>query len=251
MDTADVFGLIGYPLGHSFSKKFFTERFAADGSGRSYLNFEIETLDKTVLDELLQLTPRLKGFNVTAPHKRAIVPFVHLNGVAADIGAVNTVKVVRKRDGISLEGYNTDVPGFRDAIAPLLHGTHTRALVLGTGGASEAAVAALRGLGIECRRVSRTGRAEAATYDEIARDGLGGATVIVNATPAGTWPDVDSCPPFSYGLIHSGCVCFDMVYNPAETLFMRRCAERGATTCNGLQMLHNQALESLRIWENE
>lgn len=244
-----VYGLIGYPLGHSFSRAFFSELFATDGSGRRYENFELPVCDADSLHKLLTQNPDLQGFNVTAPHKQAIVPFVTLHGVAASVGACNTVKVRRTGNEISLEGYNTDVEGFSAAIGSMLGKEHSKALVLGTGGAAAAATAALTRMGIGCRRVSRSESRGDVTYSTLERDGLGGATVIVNATPAGTWPDVDECAPFPYKLIDSRCVCFDMVYNPAETLFMKRCAAHGARTSNGLEMLRRQALASLYIWE--
>lgn len=247
-DSAD-FALIGFPLGHSFSAAFFRDRFAADGSGRSYVNHPIERLDADSLAAFLNAHPRLKGFNVTAPHKEAIMPFVELDSAAAAVGAVNTVKISRQEGEIKLTGYNTDVIGFRDAILPMLCSDDSRALVLGTGGASKAALAALEGMGLEVKRVSRSARQGAATYAELP-ELLKTYTVVVNATPAGTWPDIDKAPDIPYELLDSRHKCFDMVYNPERTLFMQLSAARGAAVQNGYKMLVGQALAALKIWES-
>lgn len=247
------FGLIGYPLGHSFSKSFFTDLFARDGSGLKYENFELPRLDPAALYSLVLLNPRLRGFNVTAPYKEAIMEFLDsVEGVAATVGAVNTVKVVRDDTGrvLRLEGYNTDVEGFRESIRPLVEGMEGRgALVLGTGGASKAAMEGLRQLGLIPVRVSRSRKdADTLLYCDLSREVMAGRPVVVNCTPLGTAPATEGCAPLPFELLPESAVCFDMVYNPAETEFMRRAAAHGAAVKNGLEMLHRQALASLNIW---
>jgi len=250
------FGLIGRPLGHSFSKKFFTGLFAADGSGRSYDNFELPALTPEALYGLVLLNPDLKGFNVTAPYKVDIMQYLdEIDGEAAAVGAVNTVKIIRAGDGrvVALKGYNTDVVGFRESVRPMVARMPEAAgaLVLGTGGASKAVVAALRSLGVEPLLVSRAGKADGIiNYGSIDAALLAANPLVVNATPLGTSPRTDECPPLPYDLLGPSNFCHDLVYNPAETLFMRRASARGAVVKNGLEMLELQALASLGIWEN-
>lgn len=249
---ADAFGLTGYPLGHSFSKDFFGKLFAEDGSGRTYSNFPIEKLDKATFDALLAANPELVGLNVTAPHKVAVMAFLdELDPLAEAVGAVNTVKIFRDREGnvLRTKGFNTDVLGFEEAVRPLLRACHTHALVLGTGGASKAAVVACRRLGILPTTVSRTAGKGQLTYHELTPEVMGANLLIVNATPLGTFPNTHSCAPIPYELLGPDHLCFDMVYNPHETLFMRKSAERGAAVANGLEMLHGQAVTALTIWE--
>jgi len=249
------FGLIGYPLGHSFSKAFFTDKFAREGKSLKYDNFELPTLDPAALYSLVLLNPKLKGFNVTAPYKEAIMKYLDkVEGVAATIGAVNTVKVVRDETGrvLRLEGYNTDVEGFRESLRPLIAGLEgVGALVLGTGGASKAAVEGLRQLGLKPMRVSRSRKdANTLLYSDLTPEVMAAHPVAVNCTPLGTAPATDRCAPLPFELLPESAVCFDMVYNPAETEFMRRAAAHGAKTKNGLEMLHRQAIASLTIWQS-
>lgn len=251
------YGLIGRPLGHSRSKAFFTELFARTGSGESYDNFELAELSPAALYSLVLLNPRLKGFNVTAPYKVEIMQYLdRISPEAERVGAVNTVRIVRAADGrvLALEGYNTDVAGFKASVADMAAWMEAGkgALVLGTGGASKAVVEALAQLGIKAVRVSRGRSGDGIIgYGDIDAAMLADHPLIVNATPAGTWPDTESCPPFPYHLIRQGMMCHDLVYNPAETTFMKRCAAHGAETANGLAMLHAQAMASLDIWKSE
>ncbi|MCM1067852.1 MAG: shikimate dehydrogenase [Muribaculaceae bacterium] len=248
------YGLIGRPLGHSQSKAFFTALFAARGSSEVYANFELSELTPAALYGLVLLNPRLKGFNVTAPYKEEIMNYLdRLSPEAERVEAVNTVKVIRSEDGrvLALEGYNTDVEGFRESVSPMCARLTPEqgALVLGTGGASKAVVAALATLGVPSLRVSRTKVGDGIVdYGSIDEALLRRMPLVVNATPAGTWPNTESCPPFPYGLLTEACMCHDLVYNPAETTFMRLARERGAEVKNGLDMLHGQALASLKIW---
>ena len=253
LGTAD-YGLIGHPLEHSFSKVMFNRLFASDGSGCQYENFNLPTLDAAALYSLVLLNPRLKGFNVTSPYKEKIMEFLdRTDTLAQAVGAVNTVKIERRDDGFvtALKGYNTDVFGFTEAIGPLLADTDRKALILGTGGASKAAVTALAMLGIEALKVSRTGRDGAMTYADLTPQVMEEYSVIVNCTPAGMYPAVEAMPPVPMQHIDSRHLCFDMIYNPEETLFLREARSRGARTANGSEMLMFQAMKALDIWQNE
>lgn len=237
------FGLLGYPLGHSFSRAFFTDKFAREGIDAEYLNFELP--DIAALPALIAEHPALCGFNVTIPYKQAVIPYLDdLSSEASAIGAVNTVKI----DGNRLIGHNTDIIGFRDSLRPLLQPHHTRALVLGTGGASRAVVHALDTLGITWRYVSRKG---SFSYSALTPAILASYTLIINCTPLGMSPNIDNCPDIPYEALTPRHLLFDLVYNPEETLFLRRGRERGAVTKNGLEMLHLQALAAWRIWNSD
>lgn len=251
---AAQYGLIGWPLGHSFSQSFFGELFGRDGSGRSYRNFPLEELNGLIFRRLLEDNPLLEGLNVTAPHKITASQLVDsLDSLARDVGAVNTIRIYRDSHGNISEtkGFNTDVAGLAGALRPLLRPGHTKALILGTGGASRAAAVACGTLGIEAATVSRTRGKGDFTYDELNAGIIGTHKLIINATPLGTWPDCGACVAIPYNLVGPEHLCFDMVYNPPQSEFMRRCSQRGASVCNGLAMLHGQALESLRIWESD
>lgn len=255
LSNAD-FGLIGYPLGHSFSKMFFTRLFREDGSGRTYENFELPELTAEALYSLVLMNPKLKGFNVTAPYKEAILPFLDsTDELAREVGAVNTVKIRRAPDGrvVGLDGYNTDVRGFLQSILGMLGGDRpSGALILGTGGASKAVAVALHRLAIPTRFVSRSkSDASTITYSQIDADILREFPLIVNATPLGTYPNTDACPPIPYDLLTADNLCFDLVYNPETTKFMAQAAEKGAKVKNGLEMLFGQAIEALDIWTSE
>lgn len=243
------FGLIGYPLGHSFSKGFFTEKFLREGIDAEYLNFEIP--DIATLPDILTAHPRLEGFNVTIPHKQSVMALLtETDSAAMRIGAVNVVKVQRDEHGAicGLKGFNTDIIGFVESLRHLLRPHHRKALVLGTGGASKAIVEGLRQLDIEPVCVSRTPSPGRLTYADLSPETVGSHHVIVNTTPLGMYPRIDSCPPVPYDGVGPAHLCFDAVYNPDPTLFMRRCAERGATTVSGLRMLHLQALAAWHLW---
>lgn len=250
------YGLIGRPLGHSRSKAFFTSLFAAQGSHESYDNFELPELTPEAMYSLVLLNPRLKGFNVTAPYKVEIMQYLDtLSPEAAAVGAVNTVRIERDASGrvTALHGFNTDVIGFRESVRAMAGALHegNGALILGTGGASKAVAEALRQLGVQAVKVSRHPSGGQICYDDIDAALLETHPLIVNATPLGTFPDTGSCPPLPYDLLDGHTMCHDLVYNPAVTEFMRRAAERGATVKNGLDMLHRQALASLKIWKNK
>ncbi len=239
----DKYGIIGYPLGHSFSRAFFTEKFQREHIDAEYVNFEIPSAD--MLPGIVQANPNLRGLNVTLPHKEAVIPMLdELSDEAKEIGAVN---VIRMRDG-RLKGFNSDIIGFMDSIRPLLKPWHQHALVLGTGGASRAIRVGLQRLGIEWTYVSRTPAPGRLTYADLTPELMEHYRVIVNCSPVGMFPRVDACPDIPYQLLTDRHLLYDLVYNPQETLFLKRGAEHGAAVKNGLEMLHLQALASWRFW---
>lgn len=245
-----VYGLLGETLAHTFSPRLFQEIFQCEGrSDCRYLTFELPDIGD--LMELLAEYPDLEGFNVTIPYKQLIMPYLkEVSPQARWVGAVNTVKIERSGNQLTLRGYNTDIQGFEDATAPRL-GARRHALVLGTGGASKAVMLALARLGVEARSVSRTPNPGLLTYADLTPELMRDAQIIVNATPLGTFPNVSSAPPIPYELVEPGSLCLDLVYNPSPTEFMKRCAARGAETADGLEMLRLQALASWRIWTSE
>lgn len=239
----DKYGIIGYPLGHSFSRAFFTEKFQREHIDAEYVNFEIPSAD--MLPGIVQANPNLRGLNVTLPHKEAVIPMLdELSDEAKEIGAVN---VIRVRDG-RLKGFNSDIIGFMDSIRPLLKPWHQHALVLGTGGASRAIRVGLQRLGIEWTYVSRTPAPGRLTYSDLTPELMEHYQVIVNCSPVGMFPHVDACPDIPYQLLTGRHLLYDLVYNPQETLFLKRGAEHGAAVKNGLEMLHLQAMASWRFW---
>lgn len=246
-----VYGLIGFPLSHSFSRGFFNDKFAAEGIDAEYVNFEIPDIGD--LMEVFDETPDLAGLNVTIPYKEQIIPYMDsLDEEARQIGAVNVVKVVREDgasdDDFTLVGYNSDVVGFRDSISPLLNAERKRALILGTGGASKAVARGLETLGVEYVFVSRTRRNGVVAYDDLTLEIIASHKIIVNTTPLGMYPHVDECPDIPYEYLTPDHLCYDLLYNPDVTLFMKKASEYGAETKNGLEMLLLPAFESWKIW---
>lgn len=242
------YGLIGYPLSHSFSRRFFSAFFAKESIDAEYLNFEISAL--SLLPSILAEHPNLVGFNVTIPYKEAIIPYLdNCDPKAAAIRAVNTVKIDRTSELITLKGYNTDLIGFRDSIRPLLKTHHQKALVLGTGGASKAVVATLNDLKIATQLVSREAKEGISiSYKQLTRKVMAEYLVIVNTTPLGTFPKTEHFPEIPYEFLTDQHLLFDLVYNPAITQFLQKGADRGATTKNGFDMLEFQALAAWMIW---
>ncbi len=243
----ETYGLIGFPLGHSFSKKYFTEKFAREGISAQYLNFEIDDISR--LQEILDRHPDLCGFNVTIPYKEKILPYLTaITPEAQEIGAVNVVKVNRHDGRLSLTGYNSDVIGFRESLRPFLQSHHTHALILGSGGASKAVRVGLHQLGIYSQTVSRTSCVQCIPYTAIDVDILQQYSVIINTTPLGMYPDIAICPSIPYEYLNEQHLLYDLVYNPRETLFMQKGRRQGATVCNGMEMLILQAEEAWRFW---
>ena len=235
------FALIGYPLGHSLSAAYFAEKFSAEGIDADYIPLPIESAE-----EVLPHCEELAGFNVTIPHKQAIMPFLStISEEAQAIGAVNCVKVTP--DG--LEGYNTDVIGIRKSLeGVMLEGA--KALVLGTGGASKAVQYVLRKGGAEVKVVSRTQGVADLTYNDLSEECIAECDIIVNTTPLGMFPNVDSAPTLPYSALSAKHTLFDCVYNPRQTKFLQLGAERGARTIDGLTMFHAQAEASWVIWND-
>ncbi len=242
------YGLIGYPLGHSFSQRYFTEKFEREGIARcTYENFPIESIDR--LDEVLERHPDLCGFNVTIPYKERIIPRLRsMAEEARKIGAVNCIRVTPE----GLVGHNTDAYGFRTSLLKLLDGTHPeRALVLGTGGASKAVKYVLEQLGIPFDVVSRKASAGDFTYEELTSETIRTRRLIVNATPLGTFPKTDECPDIPYEAIGETHFLFDLVYNPPLTEFLRWGRQQGAAIANGYDMLVGQAEKAWSIWNGK
>jgi shikimate dehydrogenase len=244
-----LFGLIGYPLSHSFSANYFANKFESENiTDAEYRLFPIVNISE--ISSLIELYPDLQGFNITIPYKVAILPYLdHISDAAKSVGAVNCVKIKRTASGNILTGYNTDVYGFRESLAPALKLNHKNALVLGTGGAAKAVCYTLHELGIKYTLVSRTGNQKDVLHysklsDKVIRDNR----LIINTTPVGTYPDKEKCPDIPYQFLGSKHLLFDLIYNPAETKFLRLGREAGATVLNGLKMLELQAEKSWEIW---
>lgn len=242
------FGLIGYPLSHSFSRKFFTDKFAAEGIDAEYLNYEINEIN--LLPQIIASDPYLTGLNVTIPYKQQVIKFLDKTDEdAAEIKAVNTIRIIRDAGNIALEGSNTDIVGFRDSIKPLLQKYHHKALILGSGGASKAIIKVLTDLGVDTITVSRNPELKGEiSYDELDEGVMESYKVIVNTTPIGTFPKVEGYPAIPFEFINDQHLLYDLVYNPLVTEFMKQGKLRGATVKNGLEMLHLQALASWEIW---
>lgn len=243
----DKYGLIGYPLGHSFSVNFFNQKFSDEGINAKYINFEIPTIDQII--EVVSANPGLKGLNVTIPYKERVIEFLdQLSPEARAIGAVNVIRVSNENGKIRMKGFNSDVIGFTNSIEPMLENYHKKALVLGTGGASKAICYGLKSLGLETVCVSRYERPETICYRDITPDVVQEYNVIVNCTPVGMYPHSNECPQLPYDALNDKNILYDLIYNPDETLFMKRGAERGAQVKNGLEMLLLQAFASWEIW---
>ena len=246
----DKYGLIGYPLGHSFSIGYFNEKFQNEGIDAQYINFEIPSIEN--LTEILDSNPELKGLNVTIPYKEKVISYLDsISPEARAIGAVNVIKVNHKGNKTELKGYNSDVIGFTQSIEPLLERYHKKALVLGTGGASKAIIFSLKSLGIETLTVSRYERHGCVRYEDITPEMIKEYNVIVNCTPCGMYPQTDDCPNLPYEAMDSHTLLYDLIYNPDETLFLKKGKAQGATVKNGLEMLLLQAFASWNFWNSD
>ena len=240
------FGLIGFPLGHSFSKKFFSEKFDNENIDAQYDLFELKNINEF---SVLIGNTELNGLNVTIPYKKGVIKYLdELDETAAEIGAVNVIKFIRDGGRINLKGYNSDITGFENSIHSFLKPYHQKALILGTGGASKAIEYSLRKAGIEITFVSRLPKPNMVTYNDLTENIISDNLIIVNASPVGTFPHVDECPDIPYKFLSDKHFLFDVVYNPAETLFLKKGKEKGAQVLNGEAMLVGQALESWKIW---
>ena len=243
------YGLLGYPLGHSFSRNYFNQKFEAERIDAEYLNFEIPEIKE--IKNVIKENPELNGLNVTIPYKEQVIPYLDdLDEDARLIGAVNVIKFSKGLFGkVKLKGYNSDIIGFKQSIEPLLKEHHRKALILGTGGASKAVFQGLKQLGVASTFVSRKAKEYCITYEEITPKVMEQYTVIVNTTPLGMYPNVNACPDIPYDLLTSDHLLYDLLYNPDETLFMRKGKEKGAVVQNGVEMLLLQAFAAWAIWQ--
>jgi shikimate dehydrogenase len=256
------YGLIGYPLTHSFSKKYFTEKFLREGlDSYQYELYPLPNLSD--LPELINSIPDLCGLNVTVPHKIGVMFYLDkVDPAAKEIDAVNCIKIVNHQPveaffsgelssmQVRLEGYNTDAYAFEESLKPLLKKHHHKALILGTGGASRAVAYVLKKLGISYKKVSRRAVGKQLSYKKLSEDILQDHLLIINTSPVGTAPNIEECPDIPYEFLTNKHLLYDLVYNPAETEFLKRGKARGASIKNGLEMLHLQAEKSWEIWNN-
>jgi shikimate dehydrogenase len=250
----DIYGLIGFPLTHSFSKRYFTEKFIREHiRNSSYELFEMSSLEG--LPALLKKKTELRGLNVTIPYKKDVIAYLDdLDDASAErIGAVNTIKIYA--DG-STKGFNTDYYGFRQSLEEWLDRrgekcSNFKALVLGNGGAAKAVLVALQDMHMEYLLVSRQQSDDSILYESLNEDIMSTHLLIINTTPLGTFPKTDECPNLRYDLITKKHYLYDLVYNPAETLFLKKGHEKGAATQNGLKMLELQAEKAWDIWTED
>lgn len=243
------FGLIGMPLAQSFSKKYFTAKFENEGIDACYELFELQDIAEfTALKE----HGGMSGMNVTIPYKEKVIPYLdELDNTAAEIGAVNVIQFTRHEGIVKLKGYNSDAIGFDTSFSPFLKPFHRKALILGTGGASKAIDYVLRKKGVETTFVSRTPKPGMLTYSQLTQEIMTDHPVIVNSTPVGTFPKSDACPAIPYEFLTVNHLLFDVVYNPAETLFLKNGRAQGATGINGEAMLIGQAVAAWEIWNSK
>jgi len=243
------FGLIGYPLSHSFSQKYFSEKFKREHlTDCVYENFSLPSINE--LPRVLETESFLRGLNVTIPYKEVVIPFLHeSNDVVTKTGACNCIDI---RDG-KLSGFNTDIIGFEQSLKKQLKSSHKKALILGTGGASKAVEYVIRKLDIDYKIVSRNPNNKSEkyiSYDQVTESLMQSHTLIINTTPLGMFPDIRQCPPLPYQALSSDHYLFDLIYNPAKTIFLQKGETAGATINNGLEMLIIQAEESWKIWND-
>lgn len=240
-----LYGIIGYPLSHSFSPAYFSEKFEKEHIKATYKAFEIASVH--AFPDILKQHPELYGLNVTIPYKQSIIDYLDaLSPEAAMVSAVNCIDI---REGL-LKGYNTDVIGFEKSLLPLLKRHHQKALILGTGGAAAAIAYVLKKWDIDYLFVSRKNEPDVLRYDQLDRSIMEAHTLIINTTPLGTYPAVDDCPSIPYSLVTARHLLYDLVYNPSETMFLILGKQQGATIKNGFEMLCLQAEESWKIWNH-
>ncbi len=256
------YGIIGYPLAHSFSLDYFKEKFKKERlEDCDYQAFPIQNISD--LSDIIKNNPDLCGLNVTHPHKIGVIYYMDkLDEAAREIDAVNCIKIINNRPVASffsgelssmkvrLEGYNTDAYGFERSLKPLLKRHHQKALILGDGGASRAVAYVLRKLGIEYYIVSRRARNKQVAYQELNADMMAEHLLIINTTPLGTFPETDACAAIPYEFFTEKHLAYDLVYNPTESEFLKRAKAQGAEIKNGLEMLHIQAEKAWEIWNS-
>ena len=247
MKNKRLFGLLGYPLSHSFSPDYFKTKFEEEGiNDAEYSLFENPDL-LGFLDQIPELK-NLVGLNITIPFKQAVLPFLHsISNEASYVGAVNTVKL---KNG-NLLGYNTDVYGFKQSLLPLLNHNHKKALIFGSGGAAKAVNYVLKELNIQTVIVSRYSQRGHVTYDQLNENFIRNYKILINTTPLGMYPSLNSAVDIPYQFISSNHLCYDLIYNPAQSLFLQKAADQGATIKNGMEMLELQAERSWEIWNED
>ena len=245
------YGLIGFPLGHSFSKKYFTEKFLVQHvSECSYDNYPIKSLDG--LTKLIESDQELAGLNVTIPYKTEIIRLLNkIDPEAEEIGAVNVVKITWSSGLFMLSGYNSDATGIRDTLSPYITDNVRNALILGTGGSSRAVNYVLGKFGLNVKLVSRERKPGILAYSDITRSILENTHLIVNTTPLGMFPNVEGSPEIDYSGLNGNQILFDLVYNPEITTFLRKGAEKGCNVISGIKMLYSQAEKSWDIWNDD
>jgi shikimate dehydrogenase len=245
------FGLIGYPLGHSFSKKYFSEKFINENiSDCQYDNYPLTSID--LVEDLIKNNSDLFGLNVTIPYKSSVIKYLDLiDEQAESVGAVNVLKLKRNGGQVVAKGFNTDIDGFRNSILPFLGESVNKALVLGTGGAAKAVCYVLRECGIKITSVDITRVEGGLIYSDITDNILMDNQLIVNSTPLGMFPNIDTKPDINYKVLNKNHILFDLVYNPELTAFLKMGNDQGCTTISGLRMLHLQAEKTWEIWNNE
>ncbi len=240
------FGLIGKNIGYSFSKNFFSEKFENENLFHSYENFDIPSIE--LFPKIISENPNLKGLNVTIPYKEEVIKFLNsLDETAQKIGAVNTIKISETG---KLTGFNTDFYGFQKSLENFLPLKKKTALILGTGGASKAIAYALENLDFEFKFVSRTENSNTINYESLNKSIIENHLLIVNCTPLGTFPNIHEYPAIPYGFLTENHLLFDLIYNPAETEFLKQGKTNGAKTANGLRMLELQAEKAWEIWNS-
>ena len=245
------FGLIGYPLGHSFSKKYFTEKFLAERiSDCSYDNYPLENLG--LFRDLIASENDLCGLNVTIPYKSEIIAFLDsIDSEAEEIGAVNVIKIKRLNGKINLSGYNSDITGIKETLIPYVGNKVSHALVLGTGGSSRSVCYVLKQFGLKVSLVSRDRKEGVMTYADVDQGKLNSTQLIVNTTPLGMFPNTAGRPDINYKGLNGSHILFDLVYNPELTTFLKMGAEQGCTTISGIKMLYSQAEKAWEIWNDK
>lgn len=249
----NIYGLIGYPLSHSFSKKYFTEKFKKENiSNSEYKLFPVKSISE--FPELIKNNPNLKGLNVTIPYKKSIIPFLcKIQKQAKKIGAVNTITIKKnKQNKIFTKGYNTDIYGFEKSLQPYINSNLKKSLILGTGGSSKSVAYVLGKNNVEYLFVSRSKsniKKQIINYSNLDKNIIKNIQIIINTTPLGMSPDIENYPNIPYKFISEKHILYDLIYNPYETLFLKKGKNKGAITKNGLEMLHIQAEKSWEIYK--
>jgi shikimate dehydrogenase len=241
-----IYGLVGRNIDYSFSRQYFNDKFTSENIPAEYVNFDID--DIALLPQIISQNQNLQGLNITIPYKKEIIPYLNsISETASEIGAVNTVSI---SPGGLLSGHNTDWIGFLQSIKPMLRQHHTKALILGTGGASKAVAYALQQLHIDYRYVSRSANNSSLSYDDL-QHVMAEYSVIINCTPLGTAPQTDAAPDIPYQLLTSNHLVYDLIYNPEVTTFLRKASAHGAEIKNGYEMLVLQAEHAWKIWQQK